>query len=153
MSSQSSSNKNKQLSACEPVVKARQVQQASERAFGILFAIIFGLVALWPVVMYGTAPYGWAAVVAVVFAGFAWLVPHLLAPLNRLWMRFGALLHRIINPLVLGAIYYGVVTPTGLLMRLFGKDVLSLRTDPKQQSYWIVRDPPGPDKGSMSNQF
>ena len=78
--------------------------------------------------------------------------PMLLAPFNRVWFKFGLLL-RVVNPLVMAVIYFAVVTPTGPVMRTLGKDPLRLKCDPDAQSYWIHRDPPGPERESMQNQF
>jgi hypothetical protein len=79
--------------------------------------------------------------------------PGLLAPLNRLWLRVGLLLQRVVNPVVMGAMFYGVITPFGLAMRAAGWDPLRKRFDPLAQSYWIERRPPGPPPDTMSNQF
>jgi len=76
-----------------------------------------------------------------------------LRPLNRLWLRFGLLLHAVMNPLIMGLLFYGTVMPIGLLMRLFGKDPLNLKRDAQASSYWIMRTPPGPAPDTMSNQF
>ena len=88
-----------------------------------------------------------------IFLLLAALVPGVLAPANRLWTKFGLLLHHIVSPIALGILFFLVVTPTGLLMRLFGKDPLRLRFDPDADSYWIKRDPPGPAADSLKNQF
>ncbi len=80
-------------------------------------------------------------------------VPKVLGPANRMWTKFGLLLHNIVSPLALGILFYLVVTPTGLLMRIFGKDPLRLRLDTAADSYWITRSPPGPDAESLKNQF
>jgi len=83
----------------------------------------------------------------------AMLAPTLLAPLNRLWTRFGLLLHRIVSPVVLGIMFFLVVTPMGLLMRAFGKDPLRLRFEKDLPSYWINRNPPGPAPDTLDHQF
>jgi len=90
---------------------------------------------------------------AVLFAGLALSWTAALAPLNRLWLRFGLLLYKVVQPLVLGLLFYGTVTPVGWLMRKAGKDPLRLRRDPAAQSYWVLRQPPGPAPESMKNQF
>jgi len=95
----------------------------------------------------------WSIAAAAAFALLALAVPRALAPLNRAWTAFGDLLHRIVSPVALGILYYGVVTPTGLLMRLAGKDPLRLRFDPAARSYWIERRPPGPPPESLKDQF
>ena len=98
---------------------------------------------------------GWAGwvIAAVLLALAAALVPSLLRPLNRLWLRLGLMLHRLTSPLILGFLFFAVITPVGLLMRLFGKRPLQLRFDPQASSYWTQRQPPGPDPRSMTNQF
>jgi len=68
-------------------------------------------------------------------------------------MKLGDILHRIASPIALAILFYGVVTPTGLLMRLFGKDPLRLRFDREAKSYWIAREPPGPAPESLKDQF
>ncbi len=83
----------------------------------------------------------------------AFAAPQVLAPLNRLWFKLGLLLHKIVNPIVLGIMFYVVVTPTGLIMRLLGKDLLRLKRDPAAASYWIERTPPGPKPESLGDQF
>lgn len=80
-------------------------------------------------------------------------MPKLLSPFNRLWFEFGFLLHKLISPLVLGLIYLTSVAPVGLLMRMCGKDPLRRRFDPELRSYWIPRDPPGPQADSLPRQF
>ena len=128
----------------------------SDRAFGLVFAGVFLLVALWPL-FDRASPHGsirtWAMAVAAVFALCAWLAPQVLAPLNRLWFRFGELLHRIVSPIALGVIFFGVVTPYAAVMRLFGRDELLLRKSSARPSYWVRREPPGPPPDSFRNQF
>jgi predicted membrane metal-binding protein len=124
----------------------------SERGFAIVFAVVFVLVGLWPLLSGGPVR-AWALLIAAAFllAGFA--APRILAPLNRLWFRFGMALGRIVSPIVMGILFFGTVMPTGLLMRLFRKDLLRLRFDPAAESYWIPRDPPGPSAESLKQQF
>jgi len=129
-----------------------EVRGSSERGFGITFAVVFLIVALWPV-RYGQPPRLWGIAIAALFCLTGFARPSLLRPLNRAWMRFGLLLARITNPLILGLLFYLVLTPTALILRLAGKDPLRLRRDPAAPSYWIERDPPGPKPESMVNQF
>lgn len=124
----------------------------SERAFGLVFAAVFLLVSLWPLVE-RAPPRWWAIIVAAIFAMSAWIAPRVLAPLNRLWFRFGELLHRIVSPIALGVIFFGVVTPYAVVMRLFGRDALLLRKGSARPSYWVRREPPGPPPDSFHNQF
>ena len=95
---------------------------------------------------------GWG-VSAVVFLVIAYTYPQVLGPLNRLWLKFGLLLYKVMNPLVLGLLFFVTITPIGLVMRAFGKDFLRLRMDRGAKSYWIEREPPGPPPQSMKNQF
>lgn len=128
------------------------VKAGSERAFGFVFAVVFALVAVWPLIS-GGAPRWWALVVGGVFVLVSLAAPGLLAPLNRLWFRFGQLLHKVVNPVIMGLLFFLTVTPIALLMRLTGKDPLRLRFDPQAESYWIERDPPGPEPETMRYQF
>ena len=125
------------------------VKPSSDRAFGLVFAVVFALVALWPL-LDDAPPRWWALAVAGGFTGLALAAPKLLAPANRLWTGFG---RRLGNPLVMGLLFYLGVTPTGLIMRAFGKDLLHLKRDPDAASYWIERTPPGPAPGGMPRQF
>jgi hypothetical protein len=126
--------------------------RSSERGFGFTVAGFLVLVALWPL-WRGGPPRLWALAVAAAFvlAALAW--PALLGPLNRGWARLGLWLHRIVNPIVMGVIFYGVVTPMGVIMRWAGRDALRLRRDPLAPTYWIERNPPGPAPATMTNQF
>lgn len=140
------------MSISEPVVSRRQAVVGSNRTFGVVFAAVFGIIAIWPVLS-GGWPRWWASAIAGIFLAGALVAPRFLAPLNRAWFHFGLVLHRVINPIVMGIIYYGTVVPIGLILRLRGKDLLRLRRDPDAKSYWIARDPPGPARGSMTKQF
>lgn len=134
------------------VQRQQSANIGSERSFGLVFAIVFLLIALWPL-LERASPRVWAIVVAVLFALCAWLTPRVLVPLNRLWFRFGELLHRIVSPVALGVIFFGAVTPYALVMRLFGRDALLLRKSSARPSYWVRREPPGPPPDSFHNQF
>ncbi|MBK7677015.1 MAG: hypothetical protein IPJ27_20930 [Candidatus Accumulibacter sp.] len=129
-----------------------QIQNSSDRSFGLVFAAVFLIIALYPL-LHAQGIRIWAILVSCIFLLLAALVPQVLAPANRLWTKFGRLLHNIVSPIALGILFFLVVTPTALLMRLFGKDPLRLRFDPAADSYWIRRDPPGPAADSLNNQF
>lgn len=124
----------------------------SNRTFGLLFFVVFLLIALWPLFK-GRPVHGALLGVALAFLGTALVVPVWLAPLNRLWMKFGDLLHRIVSPVILGIMFFGVITPVGFLLRLAGKDLLRTRFDREAGSYWIRREPAGPEPSSMKRQF
>jgi hypothetical protein len=80
-------------------------------------------------------------------------VPRVLAPLNKLWTKLGLLIYKVMNPIVLGLLFFVTIMPIGLLMRVFGKDFLRMKIDRNAKSYWIERKPPGPPPQSMRNQF
>jgi len=128
------------------------VKGSSDRTFGLVFAAVFLIIALYPLAG-GGAVRGWALAVAGAFGVLAVFLPASLGHANRAWTRFGMLLHAIVSPVALGVLFYLVVTPTGILMRLFGKDPLRLQMDPSAETYWITRDPPGPTGDSLDNQF
>jgi hypothetical protein len=95
----------------------------------------------------------WTAGIAVFFLATGLLCPAALRPLNRLWLKFGLLLHKVVNPIVMALVFFGTVLPTGLIMRALGKDLLRLKWQPDANSYWIERRPPGPAPKSMKDQF
>lgn len=124
----------------------------SDRSFGFTFTAVFTLVGLWVWWRDGSW-WHWALLAAGLFAAAALTVPRILHPLNVLWMRLGALLNRIVSPLVLGVIYFIVLTPVAVFMRARGRDVLYRRFDPQAKSYWVNRDPPGPKVENFPRQF
>lgn len=124
----------------------------SHRAFGIVFAVVFAAIGLWPLPG-GGPPRGWALAAAAALLAVALVRAAWLAPFNRVWFRFGLLLQRVVHPVVLAVIYFGVVTPTGLVLRALGNDPLRRRREPDAETYWIRRDPPGPERESMTRQF
>jgi fatty acid desaturase len=128
------------------------IKSSSDRSFGIVFAVVFVIIGLWPF-LFGEVVRWWALAIAVVFGVLAAVRPGLLAPLNWLWTKFGLLLNGIVSPLVMGLLFYLVITPFALVMRLTGKDLLHLKRDPKAHSYWILREPPGPSPETIKNQY
>ena len=128
------------------------VKASSDRSFGLVFAVFFALVGALSLYNDGGRWPLWFALAAV-FAGVAFAAPHMLASLNRMWVKFGLLIHKIISPVVLGLIFYACILPVGWLMRMTGKDPLRLRLEPDAQSYWIHRDPPGPAPETFKNQY
>ena len=128
--------------------------RTSDRAFGLLFTVLGVL--LFAIPRWRTPevpPRFWALALAIVSGAAALLRPLLLARANRLWFRLGVLLGRVIQPLILGAIYFGVITPTAWVMRLTGRDALRLRLDLAAPTYWITRDPQTPTPRSLELQF
>jgi predicted membrane metal-binding protein len=138
--------------AHEDLSREQHVESSSDRAFGLVFAAAFGLVCLWPL-LHHEPPRWWALALAILLALVALTRPVLLAGLNRLWTRLGVLLGKFVSPVALGILFYGVITPLGVLARLAGKDPLRLKREPAATSYWIERQPPGPPPGSMNRQF
>ena len=140
------------MSVNEPIVERRKTVVGSNRSFGVVFAVVFAMIGLWPV-PFGGLPRWWAVIPALMFLALALIAPRLLSPLNRAWFYVGLALHRVVNPVVMAIIYYGTVVPMGLILKARGKDLLRLKRDPQAESYWIPRDPPGPARGSMTKQF
>ena len=122
------------------------------RSTALLFAAVLACVGGWPVLQ-GHAPRLWALGGAALFAIAGWLFAARLTPLTRAWMTLGALLHRVVSPVVLGAIYFLIITPVAWGMRAFGRDALSRRLDPQCRSYWVDRIPPGPDPESLRHPY
>ena len=131
-----------QCDADEPVL------EGGRRVISDAFALLAGYLA-WK----GSTWWPLPLAAAPVFLILALTRPALLAPLNRAWTRLGLLLGAIVAPVVMGVIYFGLITPMALLARLLGKDFLRLRLDRQAPSYWIDRQPPGPPPLSMKNQF
>jgi predicted membrane metal-binding protein len=140
------------MSTNDPIESHRKVIRGSDRSFGLVFGIVFAVIAVWPLIHGGPVRW-WALALACVFAGLAVLAPRLLGPLNRLWFRFGLLLHHIVNPVVMILLYVTAIVPISLIMRACGKDLLRLGRDRQASTYWISREPSGPSTGSMSKQF
>jgi hypothetical protein len=124
----------------------------SDRKFGFTFAAVFLLFALVPPLLGGHFRW-WVLAISIAFFALAYVAPQYLKSLNSLWFRFGLLLHKIINPLVLGTLFLIVVTPVAVVMRLAGKKLLNRTFDPAAKSYWIERNPPGPEPETIRNQF
>ena len=123
-------------------------QNSSNRSFGILFFVVFLLVSIWPFI-YGEQLRIWPLLIAAIFLILGLLKSKLLTPLNLAWIKFGEILGKIIAPLVMGIIYFIIITPIGLFMRLVGKDFLGKKFL-KNQSYWIKREK---NIGPMKRQF
>ena len=121
---------------------------SSNRSFGILFCIVFALIAAWPAMHEGQLRI-WAIPISFIFLVLGLLNSKLLTPLNLAWIKFGELLGRIIAPIVMALIYFAIVTPIGLFMRLIGKDLLNTKFS-RDKSYWIKREK---KIGSMKRQF
>ena len=124
------------------------VKIGSNRSFGIVFFLVFLLISIYPLINNESIRI-WSLVVSLIFLGLGILNSNLLLPLNKLWFKFGILLGKVISPIIMGIIFFLVVTPIGILMRLIGKDVLKLKYS-DYKSYWIEKTGP---KSKMKNQF
>ena len=124
------------------------VKIGSNRSFGIVFFIVFLLIALYPLLK-GNDLRIWSLIISFIFLALGLINSKILTPLNRLWFKFGLLLGRFISPIIMGIIFFVVVTPIGIIMRLLNKDLLNLKYN-KKETYWI--DKSGP-KSKMKNQF
>ena len=124
----------------------------SNRSFGWTFTgffVLAGAYGLWK----GAGAQSWLLALAAVTAVVTVTRETWLTPLNRAWMKLGELLGRVVSPVVLGVIFFGVFTPVGAVMRLCGRDAMCRRFDAAARSYWVKRDPPGPADGSYRNMF
>jgi predicted membrane metal-binding protein len=124
----------------------------SDRQFGLVFTGVFAIMAVWPAIR-GNPVRWWSVVLAGGFFTATLVAPQVLAPLNRVWLSIGLLVHKCVSPIVLGLVFFSTVTPIGLVLRALGKDPLRLRFDREAPTYWIERRPPGPAGDSMPNQF
>ena len=124
------------------------VKIGSNRSFGIVFFVVFLIIATYPLIN-GDELRLWSLIVSIVFLFLGLVNSKILNPLNKLWFKFGIFLGKIISPLVMGIIFFLVVTPIGLLMRLLNKDLLNLKFN-NNNTYWIEKTEP---KSKMKNQF
>ena len=126
----------------------QQIKISSNKSFGIVFFIVFLIIALYPMIKDGDLRL-WSLILSLIFLILGLINSIILTPLNRLWFKFGIFLGKIVSPIILGIIFFLVVTPTGVLLRLFGKDVINLKYN-KNNSYWIKKTGP---KSKMKDQF
>ena len=124
------------------------VKIGSNRSFGIVFFIVFLLIAFYPLINQGEIRI-WSALISLLFLILGIINSKILTPLNKVWFKFGVFLGKIISPIVMGVIFFLVVTPIAFLMRLLKKDLLNLKYN-KNSSYWIEKTDP---KSTMKNQF
>ena len=124
------------------------IKIGSNRSFGIVFFLVFMLIAFYPIVNQGELRV-WSIFISLFFLILGIINSTILTPLNKLWFKFGLLLGKVVSPLIMGIIFFLLVTPTGLIMRIIGKDLLNLKFNNKK-SYWIEKTGP---KSKMKNQF
>ena len=130
-------------------MKKVPVKVSSNRSFGLLFFVVFFVISLWPLKSQGDMRL-WSAILSLVFLVLGVLNSKFLTPLNKLWFKFGILLGSIVSPIVMGAVFFIVVTPVGLIMRFIGKDLLRINKNKPVSTYWIKRDK---QKSTMKKQF
>ena len=124
------------------------MRKSSNKSFGILFFIVFLIIGLWP--LYHSDPIRlWSIIVAVIFLILGLLNSRILSPFNKAWMKFGELLGKIIAPIVMLTVFFVILTPLSLVVRIFKKDLLNLKFS-KEKSYWITREK---NIGSMKKKF
>ena len=126
----------------------KKIKISSNRSFGLVFFIFFLIVSFYPL-YFDNSLNIWALILSIIFLILGLINSRILTPLNILWFKFGMLLGRIISPIIMGMVFFFVVTPTGLLMKLFNKDLLRLKKK-NTKSYWITKSN---EKSSMKNQF
>jgi hypothetical protein len=124
----------------------------SDRSFGVTFAVFFAMVGLLPLFRRHSVRW-WAIGISVAFLVVSIAAPQILHQGNRLWMGLARLLNRVMSPIIMGLVFYLAVLPTGLILRMLRKDPMRREFEPKAESYWIPRTPPGPPAESMSRQF
>ena len=120
----------------------------TNRNFGMVFTVVFLIISFWPLLKSGNIRY-WSLIISIIFFVLALLNSDVLTPLNKIWMKFGLILGKIVSPIVMGFIFFVVVTPTGIIMRLLGKDLLNLKKN-SNKTYWIQKDN---KNNNMRNQF
>ena len=126
----------------------QKIKLPSNRNFGIVFSIVFLIISLWPLLSQNDIRI-WSLIIAGIFLVLGLINSKLLLPLNKIWFKFGIFLGNFIAPIVMGIIYFMVVTPTGLIMKMLGKDLLNLKKNNKD-TYWIEKDNSNND---LKNQF
>ena len=126
----------------------KQIEISSNRSFGIVFFVFFLIVSVWPIQYDGNIRI-WSLIVSVIFLLLGIANSNILTPLNKLWFKFGLFLGKIISPIVMGVIFFLVVTPTGLIMRILGKDLLNLKKN-NFKTYWVAKNN---ENNNMKNQF
>ena len=136
----------------EPTIDHGPPPESSDRNFGFVFAAVFTLIGCWPLWHY-ESPRWWALVIAAAFTLLALIRPQVLRHLNRAWLALGKLMHRVVSPIVMGGVFFLCVTPTAYIMRMRGKDLLSLKRCPDRKTYLIDREPALSDLESMKHQY
>ena len=122
--------------------------KSSNRSFGVVFFVFFLIISLFPLLNDNDIRY-WSLILSIIFLVLGLLNSNLLTPLNNLWFKFGILLGKVISPFIMGTIFFIIVTPIGIIMKILKKDLLNLKFNSKK-TYWIEKNGP---KSKMKNQF
>ena len=123
--------------------------KSSNRSFGLLFFIVFLVIGLWPLSK-GESVHIYLILISIIFFALGLINSKILSPLNKTWIKFGEVLGIVIAPIIMAIVYFVVLTPISLIVRIFGKDLLGLKFSKKQDTYWIKRKK---NLGSMKKQF
>ena len=126
-----------------------KIKISSNRSFGLVFFAVFLIISLWPLTSEGSIRI-WSVIISSVFLILGLINSKLLTPFNQLWFKFGIILGNIVAPIVMGILFFLVVTPTGLILRIIGKDILNKKYDKEKETYWIKRET---SIGTMKRQF
>jgi len=129
-------------------MRDNDIKIGTNRSFGVVFSIVFLLIALYPLINNEVIRL-WSLAISLIFFALGIINSKILSPLNKIWFKFGIILGIVVSPVIMGIIFFLVVTPIGFIMRLIGKDLLNLKYQ-DDKSYWIHKDGP---KSKMSNQF
>ena len=125
-----------------------KIKLPSNRNFGIVFSIVFFIIAIWPILNQNEIRI-WSMIISLIFLILGLINSKFLSPLNKAWFKFGLILGSVIAPVVMGIVYFLVVTPTGLIMKALGKDILGLKRN-KNSTYWLEKDN---SNNNLKNQF
>ena len=131
------------------MLKKHEIKIGSNRSFGITFFVVFLIVGIWPL-LYSESIRIWSIIISLIFLFLGLIKFRYLTPLNKLWSKFGILLGSIVNPIVMGLVFFVVLTPIAIIMKLIGKDILKRKFNKSEKTYWIYREK---IKSSLKNQF
>jgi predicted membrane metal-binding protein len=145
--------RDKNFGSHEQLAREEVHKTSSDKSFGLVFAGFFAILAVVSYYYGHHDRWPWWLGLSIALAVVAYVAPRILGPLNRLWAKFGLLLHMIVSPIILGVIFFLCIVPIGFLMRLFGNDPLRRSFEPQAKSYWLVREPPGPEPESFKRQY
>ena len=113
-------------------------KKSSEKSFGLLLSFVFLIISIWPLFFIGDLRL-WSLIISVIFFSISFIKPNILRPLNIIWIKFGEVLGLVIAPIVMALVYFFILTPISIIVRIFGKDLLNLKFFEKQKTYWIKR--------------